>query len=234
VTANAQWQQVSQDFAGVTMVFVPVGCFTMGTNDGQENEKPTKQQCVTQPFWIDKFEVSNGQFAQFGGTAGESSLSTGANRPRERITWFAARDFCAARGARLPTEVEWEYAARGPDNLMYPWGNRWNDNFAVWLGNSNDQSADVGSRPGDTSWVGVSDMSGNVGEWVSSLYAPYPYTSQNEDENDNRQSRVIRGGSWNFVTAPELEKTSAFRTVYRTWFEPQFSDTRLGFRCVRP
>lgn len=83
----------------------------------------------------------------------------GDERPVENITWFEAHTFCELRDTRLPTEAEWEYAARGPDNLNYPWGNEFEEDFVVYQNNSDDQTATVGSRTPGASWVGTLDMS---------------------------------------------------------------------------
>jgi formylglycine-generating enzyme required for sulfatase activity len=122
VTANADWTPEIRMFDGVEMVLVPPGCFLMGTDDGRSEESPAHEVCLDQPFWIDRYEVTNAQFARFEGQAAQPGWWADADRPREQITWFEARDFCALRSARLPTEAEWEYAARGPDGLLYPWG----------------------------------------------------------------------------------------------------------------
>ena len=82
--------------------------------------------------------------------------------------WDEAYDFCVLRKGHLPTETEWEYAARGPDELIFPWGNDWNPRNAIWSGNNVSQTSNVGSVPAGASWVGVLDMSGNVWEWTDS------------------------------------------------------------------
>lgn len=227
ITHNADWTPVEQDFDGVTMVLVPVGCFEMGNEDFSD-AKPVHQQCFDQPFWLDKYEVTNGQFTQFDGEARRESHRADANRPREQIAWVEARDFCALRGARLPTEREWEYAARGPDNLVYPWGNDWNLDKVVWSGNSANQTAEVGSKTGGIAWVGALDLSGNVWEWVSSLYQPYPYQPDDGRENlDETHVRVLRGGSWFY------SDDVPFRASLRGKNIPDSGNTDTGFRCAR-
>ena len=229
VASNKAWTPVEQDFGGVTMVQVPVGCFKMGRADGIVTQKPVHDVCITKPFWLDKTEVTNKQY----GTPG---TYWGDNQPRESITWSAANAFCAKRGGRLPTEAEWEYAARGPDNLTYPWGNSSNVwEFAVDDTNQTDgyQTANVGSKPNGKSWVGALDMSGNVYEWVNDWYDAAYY--KNSPKNDPQgppsgQSRVIRGGRWvykrqyNNWTLRAADRSSALPVSY-------YVD--LGFRCAR-
>ena len=227
---NADWTPVERDFDGVAMVLVPVGCFMMGSDAGDDDERPVHQQCFDQPFWIDKYEVTQAQFRRFGGRQANLPLFSGDNRPVERITWFEARDFCQLRDSRLPTEAEWEYAARGPDNLVYPWGNTWEPNNAVWNRSISQGTANVGSIPAGVSWAGALDMSGNVWEWTSSLYERYPY-----DETDGREAdtgsrtdvlRVLRGGSFLFTTH-YLRAADRFRG------DPVIVDINDGFRCAR-
>src|SRR5262249_22642836 len=113
VTTNNQWKPQLSMVQGVEMALVPPGCFMMGSEKGNDDEQPVSKICFDKPFWIDKVDVTNAQFKQFGGKAQQKGSWKDDNRPRERVTWFEARDFCALRGARLPTEAEWEYAARG-------------------------------------------------------------------------------------------------------------------------
>jgi REP element-mobilizing transposase RayT len=168
VTRNAAWTPVERDFDGVAMVLVPAGCFMMGST-AYDNERPIHEQCFDTPFWMDKYEVTQIQFSLWGGSKANPNAFFGDNRPVENITWFEARDFCALRGARLPTEAEWEYAARGPDGLVYPWGNEWDGTKVVWNRSSSQGTADVGIIPAGRSWVGGLHMSGNVWEWTRKL-----------------------------------------------------------------
>jgi formylglycine-generating enzyme required for sulfatase activity len=228
ITANSQWKPISQSFDGVEMVIVPPGCFRMGDDQAGDYEKPITALCLDKPFWLDKYEVTQAQFAQLGGKAARIPGFIGTNRPRETITWFEARDFCAKRGTRLPSEAEWEYAARGPDSLVYPWGNTFDPNNVVYATNANRQTADVGSRPRDAAWVGALDLSGNVEEWTSSLFQPYPYLADDgrESATNTSNARVIRGGSW-FLG-------SAFvRVTIRHLETPENGNYALGFRCAR-
>jgi formylglycine-generating enzyme required for sulfatase activity len=224
------WSPITHTFAdGVPMVQVPAGCFMMGSTNGDNDEQPVLEQCFNEPFWIDLTEVTQADFERLGGVKAYDNRFDGDQRPVERITWFEARDFCALRDARLPTEREWEYAARGPDNLTYPWGSAWNENNAVWDGNSNSQTGEVGSRPAGASWVGALDMSGNVWEWVSSLYLPYDSSEDRELNTGTRTDvlRVLRGGSWYIVY------TDILRAAFRNRLAPDGGSINSGFRCAR-
>jgi len=226
--SNAAWEPyiTERDFDGVTMVLVPAGCFMMGSDDGDSDEQPIHEQCFDEPFWIDKYEVTNADY----GSTGCETWSSDPDQPRNCLDWFEASDFCEAREARLPTEAEWEYAARGPDSLVYPWGNEYD--AALVIGEDDPtygdtRTAPVGSRPGGTSWVGALDMSGNVWEWTSSLYEDYPYSDDHENINDDTNRRVIRGGAFD-STADNL------RAAYRSRLHPSNDFNLVGFRCVRP
>lgn len=228
--SNPNWTPVERDFDGVTMVLVPAGCFMMGSTSS-DDEQPVHEQCFDAPFWMDKTEVTQSQFQRLGGVKSSDNRFAGADRPVERIVWFEAYDFCELRDARLPTEREWEYAARGPDNLLYPWGNEFIADNVVYSGNSNNQTAVVGSRPAGISWVGALDMSGNVLEWISSLYASYPYNVADGREADMRHSadvlHMLRGGSW-YNNIGGLRAPVRFRSLPLGW-----DGSLVGFRCAR-
>ena len=249
VQANADWTPVIQEFDGVQMVLVPAGCFRMGDENGIFNEWPEHELCFDAPFWIDRYEVSNAQFDAFNGQAANASYWPQEDRPREQISWFEARDFCDLRDTRLPTEAEWEYAARGPDSLIYPWDDGFEGtrlNFCdVQCGdalgyNLADRSVDdgygftapIGNYPAGASWVGALDMSGNVWEWTSTRYDteqfPYPYDTDDGRENpdDDESERVIRGGSFDYPA-------DMVRAAVRTGIEPFHVSGNWGFRCAR-
>ncbi len=218
---NEDWAVTVQTFDGVEMVRVPPGCFLMGNERGRRDEQPVHEICFDKPFWIDRTEVTNAQY-------GSQGVFPGDDRPRENLTWFEARDHCLRRGARLPTEAEWEYAARGPDSLYYPWGDQFIEDNLVFDGNFNNETSPVGSRPAGTSWVGAVDLSGNVWEWVNSIYKPYPYKPNDGRENpdDTTSYRVYRGGLGSYID---------FGTSAATRFrgKPDSRGWFIGFRCAR-
>ncbi len=214
----------------MTMVLVPAG-----STEGDLDEQPVHEQHFDMPFWIDKYEVTRAhyQVCVAAGACEETSpsqYSTEDNQPINRVTWFQAHDHCEARGARLPTEAEWEYAARGPDGLVYPWGNEYDASKVIGADDptyGDKKVAPVGSRPEGASWVGAMDMSGNLWEWTSSLYKDYPYSADSEDDSNNSNKRVLRGGSFG-NTSGDL------RGAYRSWFVPSYvNDFYIGVRCAR-
>jgi formylglycine-generating enzyme required for sulfatase activity len=246
-------EPVERDFDGVTMVQVPAGCFTMGSTEAEAEaafvqcetefgqgrcqrdwftpEVPAHEVCFDQPFWIDKFEVTNAQF----GSVGCELWSSEPDQPRNCVSWFAARAHCEARGARLPTEAEWEYAARGPDSQVYPWGNAFDAALVIGADDATyggTRTALVGSRPAGASWAGALDMSGNLWEWTSSLYMGYPYDMSDGREADtgdrNDVERVLRGGS--FINASFLLSAATRASSYPGSDRDGFG---LGFRCAR-
>lgn len=240
IQSNTEWEPFAWQFEGSDMVLVPQGCFMMGSGEGlPPDEQPAHEQCFTEPFWIDQYEVTRVQYNECvaEGVCTETSastLSTGDNQPINRVTWFQARDYCIWRGGRLPSEREWEYAARGPDNLIYPWGNDFVPENTVYEENAGNQTADVGSKRAGQSWVGAYDMSGNVWERVSTIYDqdnfPYPYKADGRENLNNNATtrRGFRGGSIDNAEPNEL------RSAYRNWADPDIPDGYVGIRCVQP
>jgi iron(II)-dependent oxidoreductase len=257
--AAGQEIPIIQEFNGVEMVLVPPGCFLMGTEDSLAEEQPVHEICFEEPFWIDRTEVTVAQFAAFLNDQPEPVDNYDAwlhvwgindnihyqltleeqtwrplfnleNQPLENATWIGAAEFCAWRDARLPTEAEWEYAARGPENNLYPWGNEFiPDNIVRFTGSN----PDVGSKPQGASWVGALDMAGSVFEWTSSLYFPYPYDALDGREAsfsaDSVSHRVFRGCAWYHDYSMNDNLTAAGR------FDapPDFANWYYGFRCAR-
>lgn len=255
VSQNREWTTpYVREFNDVPMVLIPRGCFTMGSTNAQidyamlfglQREMFADEQgrngevisiCFDKPYWIDQYEVSNSQYERV-----SSSSSHGAWRepdlPREIINWFDAAAFCAIRGARLPTEAEWEYAARGPDSLIYPWGNEYDGSRLNDIYDDVYESitAPVTAFENGQSWVGAFNLAGNVWEWVSTAYESgnstilyrYPYVSSDGRENaaDSMAFRILRGGSF-------TNNQDDSRTANRVRSEPQEAYSSIGFRCA--
>ena len=228
----------NQDRAGETaeMVRIPAGTFIMGDThgDGEDDERPAGR--LTLPaFWIDRTEVTNAQFSRFVQTGGyrpqgewQEAAAGKDPHPVVYVTWQDALAYCRRAGMRLPTEAEWEYAARGADGRKYPWGDQWDDGRARFSGNRGNQTtAPVGSYPMGASPFGVLDMAGNVWEWMSSLYRSYAYNPTDGRENLNAHGRrVVRGGSW-------LLNPWDLRAAHRDWAEPDYRSPYIGFRCAK-
>jgi formylglycine-generating enzyme required for sulfatase activity len=210
------------------MVLVPAGCFIMGTEDSTDiDERPAHEVCFSEPFWIDKFEVTQGDFQRLGGAKVDPNDFTGALLPVEHITWFEALAFCRQRGASLPTEDEWEYTARGPDSLKFPWGNELDENLFSYDRVEDAPTENVGSYPGGVSWVGAYDMAGHMFEWIAGILLPYPYNPDDGREDLTGEApRIVRGGS-RFVNA------NLGRVIDRFAVTPYLSERHVGFRCAR-
>ncbi|MGD8814625.1 MAG: formylglycine-generating enzyme family protein [Anaerolineales bacterium] len=257
VNQNDEWTPQTEIINGVEMALVPAGCFSLGSTDQQvddarryceavrgegrcqhswyQNEQPVIEHCFQEPFWMDVYEVTNAQY-------GSSGTWDGDNLPREQVNWAEAVTHCESRGARLPTEVEWEYAARGPDGLVFPWGNEFERSFlnscdrdcifnliGIRVDDGFAYTASVGSYPEGASWVGVMDMSGNLWEWTSSIYESYANAPSDswDSPGDSESIRIVlRGGSWMHCGVDLL------RSAARYPVNPEYVDRVLGFRCV--
>jgi formylglycine-generating enzyme required for sulfatase activity len=223
---------------GMVMVYVPAGSFLMGSADNdpnaQSDEKP-QHRVTLDAFWIDRTEVTNAEYARCveAGACRKSDFAddanfNGADYPVPGLIWQAAANYCRWAGGRLPTEAEWEYAARGPLGHIYPWGDTFDGSKVNSAGSADgyEYAAPVGSFPAGASWVGALDMAGNVWEWVSDWYARYPAEPQiNPGGPADGRSPTLRGGSWG--DGPEMVRV-AYRRVQPTYLHsPSF-----GFRCV--
>ena len=237
---NSDWVPFPQDFNGTTMMLVPAGSFTMGRGNGNCEERPAQDQRIDNSFWIDTTEVTReayGKCVSAGICADlpSNEYSSSLMQPINQVFWSQAEVYCTWRKARLPTESEWEYAARGPDNLIYPWDRNKVESDINKAHYNNNKTEMVGSYPEGISWVGALDMSGNVWEWTKSFYTDYPYF-ENVREGSHEcngfpdGARTLRGGSFQ----QSFSKVSA---VVLHKGNPEKADpatkSGVGFRCAR-
>jgi formylglycine-generating enzyme required for sulfatase activity len=220
------------------MVLVPAGDFLMGAEDGLPDARPQRRVFVSS-YWIDRYEVTNAEYRQCvqSGACQVPKDQTSfddpqhAQHPVTNVTWAQARAYCQWRGRRLPTEAEWEKAARGTDGRRYPWGNsedgikRLKESQARASTNGTVQ---VGSQAEQLSPYGVYDVVGSVWEWVKDWYAEdyYAGAPSRDPQGPLRGSfRVFRGGD---ASQGPLE----LRVSYRGWDEMTYWGPTLGFRCA--
>jgi formylglycine-generating enzyme required for sulfatase activity len=247
-------QLVCASPAVAQMVHIPAGEFLMGSDTGPSDERPSHWVSLS-TFEIDRFPISNAQFASFLNAVGPTNAAGATlfdaddpdarihrwgdrwtadvgfeDHPVVEVSWMGAHDFCAWAGKRLPTEAEWEKAARGTDGRRYPWGNEPPDATRARFAAGWNETAPVGSFPRGASPYDVLDLSGNVWEWVSSAYRPYPYQA-----NDGREElaaglvRGTRGGSHD-AKADEITTTQRGRNLSRA---PRSGHHNIGFRCAK-
>jgi len=238
--------EITDDF-GVEMVLVPAGEFTMGSDDDQSVDNPV-HTVYLDDFYIDRYEVTNKLY--------KACVDTGKCKPPRNsrsnthneyygnpefdkhpvvwVEWDMAKTYCEWRGANLPTEAQWEKAARGIDGRMFPWGDDVDCSKANYY--DTDQAkycvgdtTKVGSYESGISPFGLYDMSGNVWEWVDDWYNVYPNGDTNASKYFGQKVRIIRGGSWRNLGDPEY-----ILTFYRG-YEPVYvlSYDNVGFRCAK-
>jgi formylglycine-generating enzyme required for sulfatase activity len=185
-------------------------------------------------YWIDKTEVTNAMYVKCLKAGKCAALETGFseaydkpgkdNYPVRMVNWNQAKAYCQWAGRDLPTEAQWEKAARGADGRIYPWGNDWKENLA----NQNGDVLPVGTYPAGASPYGVLDMAGNVWEWVKDWYA-YDYYASSPEKNPSGPTKgevnIIRGGSSGF-------SIKFLRTVSRQAMPPENDNSIFGIRCV--
>lgn len=224
-----------------TMVQVPAGEFTRGSEDGEEDERPVRKLFLD-TFYIDRLEVTNAQYKTFCDAANflypenpywdEDYFHQSPNHPVLNVTYDQAAAYCRWAGKRLPTEAEWEKAARGTDGRRYPWGDEWDASRANMTGEKNDpylRAAPVGSFPQGASPYGVLDITGNVWEWVhdwyeTSYYAVGPARNPAGPPGPTPW-RTVRGGSY---TGPESDA----RVSNRSKAPPSQALYHIGCRCA--
>lgn len=250
---NGQWRVQAEPVTGLEFVEIPGGCFQMGSEGNDPDEKPVHEVCV-QSFWMSRTEVTNGQYHRFDekhvSGAYDGHDLNGDLQPVVNVTWDQANRFAgwmSGRGGvhfRLPTEAEWEYAARAGSKSAFPWGDPPGDGC---------RHANVGDATAKKAWpkwnvfpcedgfaetapvgmfmpngFGLYDMIGNVWEWVADWYSPSYYASSPKDDPKGPAQgffRTARGGSW--AVWPDYA-----RTANRTGIDPTHPDVHVGFRLV--
>jgi formylglycine-generating enzyme required for sulfatase activity len=226
------------------MVLVEGGTYVIGRDDSDEIESP-EHTIQLAPFYIDRTEVSNAEYKKFIDATSYNPPSNWVNRtypegrgayPVTGVTWEDAANYAAWAGKRLPTESEWEAAARGKNGLKYPWGNVWASNRAN-IGKENDSPPineysdlikEVGSYPQGASPVGALDMIGNVWEWTASRLEPYPGSTTampGSVKGSPESYRVMRGGAY--------DGNNSHNSSYRGFLEADQPFPKVGFRCVK-
>jgi sulfatase modifying factor 1 len=216
------------------MALVPAGWFLMGEEDGPESSRP-QREVYLDAFMIDRIEVTNNDFREYVQETGarpkvwEDPSAVGAEmEPIAGVLWLEADAYCRWAGKRLPTEAEWEKAARGTDGRVYPWGDEWDPSRVNTMESELGRIMPVGSFPSGVSPFGVLDMAGNVQEWVSDYFDP-DYYSYAPDRNPRGPDKVLdhglRGGSWR---SPQ----KFTMTFYRNSSHAVSVNLRVGFRCA--
>ena len=233
------------DERGVPMRLVPAGEFTMG-NDGSADVGSRPAHTVyLDAFYMDKFEVTNEMYSacvyatpecrrprQSGSITRPTYYNNlhFANYPVLYVDWYMAKAYCTWRGARLPTEAEWEKAARGTDGRIYPWESQERDCFYSNLAGCEDDTSAVDKFEQGQSPYGIYDLSGNVWEWTSSIFQPYPYDPEDgREDQTGTDKRVSRGGAWH----PFGVKSGVASSDTRYALDPSYYGAYVGIRCVK-
>jgi formylglycine-generating enzyme required for sulfatase activity len=222
---------------GAPALRVPRGVFTMG-----DDENAPRREIYTDGFYIDKFEVTAGRYAGFMKATGpirppegwdEIDLARGAQLPVTGVDWHDAQAYCRWAGKRLPTEAEWEKAARGDDGRLYPWGDETPSPERANFANSSPKAYDggltpAGAHPAGRSPFGVHDMAGNAAEWVADWYAEgmARADTRNPQGPQTGKARVVRGGG----RFDPGERMAATRRYYAS---PHQRSEDIGFRCAQ-
>lgn len=220
------------------MVLIPSGEFIMGTDTRHKDEGPM-HKVYLEDFYIDVYEVTVQKYSVFLNETDYPAPSSFINggfpefakdHPVTFVSWYDAKNYCKWAGLRLPTESEWEKAARGTDGRDFPWGNDWNKDFSNNPIKESTGPEPVGSYENGKSPYGLYDMSGNVWEWVDESYHGHPgQTFVNPEYNESY--KILKGGSWwNCM----YYSCGLSAPVYnRSFFEPETTNNNFGFRCAR-
>jgi serine/threonine-protein kinase len=215
------------------MVGIPGQTFIMGRADAKDPEETPAHSVDVPPFYLDKTPVTNHLYREFVRTAGIPGPPQWTNTdypsgqdgwPVANVSWHEAQAYCEARGGRLPTEAEWEFAARGSDRRLYPWGNEFDSRLANTAESGLEHPGPVGLGGAAASPFGVLDMSGNVWEWCEDDYMPYP--GHQSAFKIPAGAKAIRGGS--YMSDKEHVTTTTRNLELATTRSP-----RIGFRCAK-
>ncbi len=217
------------------MAYIPAGDFIMGSEGTEPDESPL-HKVYLDTFYIDKYEVTNAEYRKFffydthrqPSYPFDPSLG-GDMQPVVGISWKDAFEYCKWAGKRLPTEAEWEKAAKGKSATIYPWGDKWNTDYANNAQTGLNKTANVGTYPLAASSYGVFDMAGNVWEWCNDYYAKDYYSNsvlKNPKGPKNGRLRTLRGGSW-------FDDPVSLRTTARRGENPRMRLSNIGFRCAK-
>lgn len=257
------------DAADIAQVWVPAGCFRMGSVDPdgfadqtppfwavkeKAYEMPAHEVCLSTGYWIDTYEVTNAAFQAFVDAGNYDKPDNWSSAgwswrkvqqqikiklplpcvnedkpdfPRACVSWYEAEAYAKWRGGQLPTEAQWEFAARGPESNIYPWGNVWDASKANVIDATS--MVAVGSYPAGVSWVGAHDMAGNLMEWVNDWLDPKYYQQQVRDDPQGPErgtKKVEKGGWWG-------SNSFVARSAYKHFEDPPtYADHHIGFRVV--
>jgi len=249
IVSRSSMPSISLTMPPTDMAFIPADEFTIGSLSGHPDERPPHPVHL-EAFYIDKYEVTNQEYLRFFRSAtglrhDHAYLDTKAENPDSHIvyqngryvveagherhpvtlvSWYGAQAYCHHQGKRLPSEAEWEKAARGTDGRAYPWGDA-PDPARLNAGYRVGDTTPVGDYPAGTSPYGVYDLAGNVWEWTADWYQAYPRSSYHSPFFGEKY-RVVRGGSWNH---PDRDA----RTTQRDLAHPARRIHVVGFRCAR-
>jgi sulfatase modifying factor 1 len=223
---------------GARMIYIPAGEFIRGSEDWSRSQPV--QRIHLDGYWIYKYPVTVAQYRAFCRATGREMPSAPSwgwidNHPIVNVSWDDAAAYARWAEGRLPTEAQWEKAARGTDGREYPWGNQW-DSSRLHCSKRNlgdaVSTAPVGSYPSGASPYGMMDMAGNVWEWCSdwydeNYYARAPSRNPENTQMSTDRSRVLRGGSWGSY------RPGDFRCPYRADYGPNYWGSDGGFRVAR-
>ena len=224
---------------GMVMVYVPAGEFSMGSDEGDDDEQPV-HTVYLDAYWIDQTEVTNAMYEKCvaAGVCSKPAKSqsytrasyygnpTYADYPVIYVNWYQAEEYCQWAGRELPTEAQWEKAARGTDGRTFPWGNATPTSDLANFNSNIGDTTEVGSYPDGASPYGALDMAGNVWEWVADWQGDYPSGMvSNPMGPASGEYRVLRGGSWD-------NNEGLIRSADRDGDYPSCANRNNGFRCA--